>query len=91
MPLAPQPGDTRQFMIHESDLLRSLVSGQCSPEDPARSAAKELQGRVSPDDPITSVQKVLEEDNVAVVMDNGRLIGIVSKIDLIEYLTASHR
>ena len=29
--------------------------------------------------------------NVAVVMDNDRLIGIVSKIDLIEHLTASHR
>tara|TARA_B100000676_G_scaffold297291_1_gene338793 strand:- start:3370 stop:4746 length:1377 start_codon:yes stop_codon:yes gene_type:complete len=81
--------DDSLMMIHESDLLRSLVSGDCSPTDPAQKAAKSLQGQVSPDDSIQKVQKVLEEDNVAVVVDNGALVGIVSKIDLIEHLTAA--
>jgi cystathionine beta-synthase len=81
--------DDELLMIHESDLLRSLLRGECSPTDPARKAAKALQGQVSPDDSIATVQKVLEEDNVAVVVDSGAIVGIVSKIDLIEHLTAA--
>ncbi|MEM7404115.1 MAG: pyridoxal-phosphate dependent enzyme [Pseudomonadota bacterium] len=87
MPIAPAADDPRMFMIHESDLLRSLVSGVCQPSDPVSTAAKELQGRVSPQDSLSRVQQVLEEDNVAVVVDDDALVGIVSKIDLIEHLT----
>jgi cystathionine beta-synthase len=87
MPLERVDGEASWFMIHESDLLRSLVSGTCLPDDPVGVTAKEMQGVVAPSDSISTVQRVLEEDNVAVVVEQDRLVGIVSKIDLIEHLT----
>lgn len=75
-------------MIHEADLLQGLVSGSCKPDDPIKGYTKELHGQVGPDDPVTRVQRIFDEDNVAVVVDEGAVTGVVSKIDLVEYLTA---
>lgn len=88
MPMSPN-GD-EPMMVHEADLLKSLVSGACRPDDPVTRAAKPLSGRVGLDDPISRVQRVFDEDNVAVVFDDQRIVGIISKIDLVEFLTARH-
>jgi cystathionine beta-synthase len=85
MPVSTGNGDPF-LMVHESDLLQSLVSGQCAPGDPVVRAAKRLQGRISPEDPISKLQKVFDADNVAVVVDDDRIVGIVSKIDVVEFL-----
>ncbi len=76
------------MMIHEVDLLQSLVSGDCTPDDPVRQAAKALQGRVSLDEPLSRVQQVFDEHNVAVVMEDEAVIGVIAKIDVVEYLAA---
>jgi cystathionine beta-synthase len=75
-------------MIHEVDLLQSLVSGQCTPEDAVVKAAKPLEGQVSLDDPLTRVQTVFDQNNVAVVISEGAVAGIISKIDVVEFLAA---
>jgi cystathionine beta-synthase len=51
-------------------------------------AAKPLQGQVTLDDTLTHVTKVFDDDNVAVVVDDGAVRGIISKIDLVEFLAA---
>jgi cystathionine beta-synthase len=76
------------FMIHEVDLLQSLVSGRCTSEDPVRNSATALMGQVAMDDPLSEVQKVFDDQNVAVVMEHETIIGVISKIDVIEFLTA---
>jgi cystathionine beta-synthase len=76
------------LMIHEADLLQSLVTGQCSPDDPVRRAAKPLSGKVHLDDPLTKVQAVFDADNVAVVVEHDEVVGIVGKIDVVEFLAA---
>ena len=76
------------LMIHEVDLLHSLVSGKCKPEDTVLQAAKPMAGMVSIDDPLSKVQAVFDENNVAIVMDNESVIGLISKIDVVEFLTA---
>ncbi|MCA9291861.1 MAG: pyridoxal-phosphate dependent enzyme, partial [Phycisphaerales bacterium] len=76
------------LMVHESDLLQTLITGACSPGDPAVKAAKPLRGQVAAGDPISRVQKVFDEDNVAVVVENNRVTGIISKIDVVEFLAA---
>ncbi len=76
------------LMIHEADLLQGLVSGRCRPDDSAVDAAKPLEGRVGIDDPLSKVQRVFDENNVAVVVENGVVTGIISKIDVVEFLTA---
>ncbi len=75
-------------MIHEIDLLQCLASGRCTPNDVVSCAATKLQGQVSPDDRISKVQKIFDDNNVAMVIDNGEIIGIVSKIDVIEFMAA---
>lgn len=78
------------FMVHEGDLLQHMVSGDANASDPILSVAKPLKGQVDPADPLAKVQSVFDDDNVAVVVDQGRISGIISKIDLIEYLASRH-
>ncbi len=87
MPLTRRNGD-HHLMIHEVDLLQSLVSGDCTLDDPVMSAAKTLQGEVVMDDPLSEVQRVFDDHNVAIVVDEGDVIGVISKIDVVEYLAA---
>ena len=87
MPVA-QETDAGFMMIHETDLLQSLVRGECKSTDPVSKAAKPLQGMVRPEDSIGRVQRVFDQDNVAVVVDGDRIVGIISKIDVVEFLAA---
>ncbi len=82
----PNGGELR--MIHEIDLLHEMVNGACTPDDKVTRAAKPLQGVVAPGDPLSKVQKVFDEDNVAVVIEHGQVLGIIGKIDVVEYLAS---
>ena len=75
-------------MIHELDILQGLVSGKCTPDDKVSRVAKDLEGQVAPDDPLTRVQSVFDDQNVAVVVEKGNIIGIISKIDVVQFLAA---
>ena len=87
MPVAQTNGGPR-LMIHEIDLLQNMVSGKCKPDDMVSKAAKPMHGRVEPGDSLSKVQKVFDEDNVAVVIDNERVVGIICKIDVVEFLAS---
>jgi len=78
-------------MVHELDILQGLVSGRCTADDPVTSVAKKLEGQVALDDPLTAVQAVFDAHNVAVAVDGGRVVGIISKIDVVQYLAARHK
>ena len=86
MPLKSTNGDYK--MIHEVDLLQRLVSGNCSLTDPVSEAATLLQGKVTTNSPLSEVQKIFDQHNVAIVMDNDAVIGVISKIDVVEFLAA---
>ncbi len=82
-------GDSGSYkMIHELDLLKTLASGQCKGEDNVMKATMPLQGMVSMSDPLSKVQNVFDEDHVAVVIDNEVIVGIITKIDLVEFLAS---
>jgi len=87
MPVISAGGDDLK-MVHEADILRGLVAGHCGADDPVIRAAKTLHGQVRLDDSLARVQRVFDEDNVAVVAEDGQIAGIVTKIDVVEYLTA---
>ena len=88
MPLAANNGDYK--MVHEVDLLQSLVSGKCQPDDPITKTATNLHGTVDIEDPLSKVQEVLTDDDVAVVVDSGNICGIISKIDVVQYISSLH-
>jgi len=87
MPVERREGDPF-LMVHEMDLLHALIDGACKPDDKAAALATPLQGRVSIDDPLLKVQRILDDNNVAVAIDHEKIVGIVSKIDLISFLAA---
>ncbi len=87
MPLSHANGEPF-VMIREADVLQSLIRGDCKPADNILRVATPMRGQVSMDDSLSKVQKVFDQNNVAVVMDNGTIVGIVGKIDVVEFLAA---
>ncbi len=87
MPVEQTNGDS-WLMIHETDLLQSLVSGECTADDPVVRAAKPLHGLVSMEDSLSKVHRIFDSDSIAVVIENGSVIGVISKIDIVEFLAS---
>jgi cystathionine beta-synthase len=75
-------------MIHEYDLLNAVASGAHKQSDLIDRIVAPMQGVVSPGASIQRLREVFAQDNVAVVKDGEKVIGVVTKIDLIEYLAA---
>lgn len=74
-------------MLHEYDLLNGLVSGHSKMGDAIDALIAPLQGTVTNETTIAQLRQVFAQDNVAVVRDGQKLTGIVTKIDLIEFLS----
>jgi cystathionine beta-synthase len=73
-------------MIHEYDLLNFLVEGKHRLTETVEPLIQPLQGVVSPDTPIGRLRAIFNDDNVAVVREGDRVTGVLTKIDLIEFL-----
>jgi cystathionine beta-synthase len=82
-------GDLR--MVEELDILRAVAGGEHTLEDEAREIARPLQGQVGPNETLDQVQRIFENDNVAVVVDEGQVTGIINKIDMLEFITQKNR
>ena len=85
MPMTVGQGDLR--MIEELDILRAVAGGEHSLEDVARDIARPLEGQVEPSQTLDQIQQIFEENNVANDVDDGRVVGVVNKIDLLEFST----
>ena len=86
MPVARSDKTGSLKMIHEVDLLQSLVDQQYTTSDTVEHAAADLGGQVGIEDSLSAVQSVFDDENVAVVVEDGDVTGVISKIDVIEYL-----
>ena len=85
MPAVADDG-TSVGMIHEYDLLNGLIGGTVKMTEPIDRLIAPLQGTVTPETSITTLRGVFAQDNVAVVRDGQKVVAIVTKIDLIEFL-----
>jgi cystathionine beta-synthase len=73
-------------MIHEYDLLNFLIEGKHRLTEVVEPLVQPLQGVVGPDTLVSKLRAIFNDDNVAVVKEGDRVTGIVTKIDLIEFL-----
>lgn len=73
-------------MIHEIDLLDFLLGGEHRLDEPIDSIVKPLDGLTSASAPVRRLHEIFAAGNVAVVMDANEVVGILTKIDLIEFL-----
>ncbi len=85
MPIV-DPGGKAIGMIHESDLLSALLEGRHRLDEPIDGLISELHGLVEPRTPLWELKHIFGHDHVAVVQDHGRIVGVVTQIDLIDYL-----
>jgi len=73
-------------IVAEVDLLRHLVSGQGTLDSQIGSLIEGDYATVSPDTKIELLQNVLTDAKLAIVLEGDKVVGIVTKIDLIEFL-----
>ncbi len=73
-------------MIHEYDLLNFLIEGKHRLTEVVEPLIQPLQGVVTPDTAIGKLRDIFNDDNVAVVKEGEKVTGIVTKIDLIDFL-----
>ena len=73
-------------MVHEVDVLRGLQSGQVTTSSAARSVSHPIGGLIYPKARIEELFRIFETDQVGIVVDNGKIVGIVSKVDVLEYM-----
>lgn len=74
-------------MLHESDVLHFLLDPKRKPSEPVANAMASVEGAVTLDTPVEALRAVFDADKVAVVLERGAVVGIVSKIDVIDFLT----
>ena len=79
--------DVAVGMVHEIDLLDAIISGAATTDDTIDKLVTPLQGVIEPGATIEQLRQVFAADNVAVVIGRDRLHGIITKIDLIDYLS----
>ncbi len=85
MPVVDEAGRVTG-MIHEYDLLNFLIEGKHRLSEIVEPLVQPLQGVVTPETPIARLRAIFNDDNVAVVKEGDRVTGILTKIDLIEFL-----
>jgi len=85
MPVVDESGRATG-MIHEYDLLNFLIEGKHRLTEVVDPLVQPLQGVVGADTPVGRLRDIFNDDNVAVVKEGERITGILTKIDLIEFL-----
>ncbi|MBO67292.1 MAG: pyridoxal-5'-phosphate-dependent protein subunit beta [Acidiferrobacteraceae bacterium] len=85
MPVINGQKDLR--MIEELDILRAVAGGEYTLKHSAIDIARPLDGQIHPDQTLDQVQRIFEQNNVAVVVDGGVILGIINKIDVLEFIT----
>jgi cystathionine beta-synthase len=73
-------------IVAEVDLLRALVSGGKTLESPIAEVVEDDYATVTPNTKIELLQGVLADAKVAIVEEGDAVVGIVTKIDLIDFL-----
>jgi cystathionine beta-synthase len=73
-------------MVAEVDLLRHLVSGEHTLDSPITGLIESDYATVTPETKIELLQGVLADAKVAIVTEREEVVGIVTKIDLIDFL-----
>jgi len=78
-------------VVTEVALLRYLATGEYSLTSSVESLVESDYATVSPNTSIESVQSLLGQTRIAIVTDRDEVVGVITKIDLIEYLARGRR
>ena len=79
-------GDNIVGIIDESDALLHVYGDEARFRDPVSTAMVSKLDRVEVDAPIESLLPVFDRGHVAIVMDGPRFLGLITRIDLLNWL-----
>jgi cystathionine beta-synthase len=79
-------GSKLRGIVAEGDLLRHLVSRQGTLDSSIEGLIESDYASVSPDTKIELLQQVLAEAKVVLVIERDNLVGLITKIDLVDFL-----
>lgn len=74
-------------LVHEVDVLRHLLSGKATQDSTIETIIESDYATVTPSTKVELLKGVLGDAKLAVVMEGEAVVGVVTKIDLIDYLT----
>jgi len=74
-------------LVHEVDVLRHLLAGKVTQDSAIEPIIESDYATVTPSTKVELLKGVLGDAKLAVVMDGDTVVGVVTKIDLIDYLT----
>ena len=73
-------------ILDESDLLTRMQEGHGSFRDECITAMTDRLVTLSPSRSLTDVREVLDSGRVAIVVEDGQFVGLITRIDLLNYL-----
>ncbi|PWE17454.1 pyridoxal-5'-phosphate-dependent protein subunit beta [Marinicauda salina] len=73
-------------IVREADILNGLRAGRLKLDSPITDAAGKIAGVVYPRARLEELFHIFDAGHVAVVVDGGAVMGVVSQIDLIEHM-----
>ena len=79
-------GDTIVGILDESDLLLHVHAEEARFRDPVSGAMTTHLHLLEVDQPIEALMPVFAAGHVAIVVDGGRFLGLITRIDLLNYL-----
>jgi cystathionine beta-synthase len=77
--------DRLRGLIHESDLLKALVSGKTQ-DTPIAEMIESDYATVTLATKVELLKNVMNDAKIVLVMDGANIVGLISKIDLIDFL-----
>ncbi len=78
-------------IVAEVDVLRGLQEGTATKASPVSTIAQRLGGLIYPKARIEELYRIFETNQVAIVVDNEKIVGVVSQIDVIDFLSKKGR
>ena len=79
-------GDVLVGIVDESDVLLHVYGDEARFRDPVRTAMVSKLDRLGVASPIEALLPVFDRGHVAIVMDGERFLGLITRIDLLNYL-----
>lgn len=72
--------------LDESDILLAIADSDARFEDSVRSAMVSDLTFINKDAPVADLMPIFEKDFVAIVMDGDTFLGLITRVDLLNYL-----
>ncbi len=78
-----------RWIVHEVDVLRGLQSGAVTASSQLKAIASPIGGLIYPKARIEELFRIFETDQVGIVVDADKVVGVISKVDVLDFMTRS--